>query len=44
MLNIVLRLHMAAINSKEERINEGCDIPADSHAPEVGLIEDTKFL
>ena len=23
---------------------EDTDIPADSHAPEVGLIEDTKFL
>ena len=44
MLDVVLRLHMAAINSNEERINEGCDIPANSHAPEVGLIKDTKFL
>ena len=35
---MVLRLHKAAANSKGERRNEGCDIPADNHAPDVGLI------
>jgi len=35
---------MAAVNSKGEKRNEGCDIPADNDAPEVGLIEDIKFL
>ena len=41
---MVLRLHIAAVNSKGERRNEGCDIPANNHAPEVELIEDIKFL
>ena len=44
VLHMVLRLHKAAANSKGERRNEGCDIPADNHAPDVGLIEDIKFL
>ena len=44
VLYMVLRLHKAAANSKGERRNEGCDIPADNHAPDVGLIEDIKFL
>ena len=41
---MVLRLHKAAANSKGERRNEGFDIPAENHAPDVGLIEDIKFL
>ena len=41
---MVLRLHMAAVNSEGERRNEGCDIHADNHAPDVGLIDDIKFL
>jgi hypothetical protein len=41
---MVLRLRKAAANSKGERRNEGCDIPADNHDPDVGLIEDIKFL
>ena len=44
VLYMVLRLHKAAANSKGERRNEGFDIPADNHAPEVGLIKDIKFL
>ena len=36
---MVLRLHIAAVNSKGERRNEGCDIPANNHAPEVGFID-----
>ena len=36
---MVLRLHKAAANSKGERRNEGCDIPADNHAPDIVKVE-----